>query len=160
MASITVLPGATVRAQLLCSTAGRLWTAEERWLVEAAGMLREGVSCSCWWIPAWMMHAAATQNFDFIQNNTSCSFCYLAACLPTGLPQLAVGDSSLRLAFNRLRINGTFTMGTPACPIASSITVTVPGGDETYGVDNAGSYDVHGVMQVGQGWCLNGLSAA
>lgn len=80
--------------------------------------------------------------------------------LPACLPQLAVGDSSLRLAFNRLRINGTFTMGTPACPIASSITVTVPGGDETYGVDNAGSYDVHGVMQVGQGWCLNGLSAA
>ena len=65
-------------------------------------------------------------------------------------PQLAIGDSTLRLTFNRLRVNGTFAMGTPACPIASSITVTVPGGDETYGVDNAGSYDVHGVMQVGR----------
>ncbi|WIA35607.1 hypothetical protein OEZ86_004028 [Tetradesmus obliquus] len=60
---------------------------------------------------------------------------------------LAIGDSALRLAFNRLRINGSFVMGSPACPIASSITVTVPGGNETYGVDNAGSYDVHGVMQ-------------
>jgi hypothetical protein len=62
--------------------------------------------------------------------------------------QLAIWDSPLSISFQRLIINGTFTMGTPACPIASSITVNVPGGNELFGVDNAGSYDVHGVMQV------------
>jgi hypothetical protein len=35
-----------------------------------------------------------------------------------------------------------------AAAIASSITVNVPGGNELFGVDDAGSYNVHGVMQV------------
>jgi hypothetical protein len=39
-------------------------------------------------------------------------------------------------------------MGTSSYPIASGITVNVPGGNELFGVDNIGSYDVHGVMQV------------
>jgi cell migration-inducing and hyaluronan-binding protein len=60
--------------------------------------------------------------------------------------QLAVGDSPLNLSFQRLINNGSFAMGTPTCPITSGITVTVPGGNETFGVDNAGSYDVHGLM--------------
>jgi hypothetical protein len=62
--------------------------------------------------------------------------------------QLAIGDSPLNITFQRLTVNGTFTMGTPSCPIASGITVNVPGGNELFGIDNAGSYDVHGVMQV------------
>jgi hypothetical protein len=49
----------------------------------------------------------------------------------------------------RLLNNGSFAMGSPSCPVASSITVNVPGGNESFGVDNVGSYDVHGVMQVG-----------
>ncbi|KAF6266444.1 hypothetical protein COO60DRAFT_1669869 [Scenedesmus sp. NREL 46B-D3] len=66
---------------------------------------------------------------------------------PRGSVSLVVGDSPLSITFERLIVNGTFSMGTPACPIASGITVNVPGGNEQFGVDNAGSYDVHGVMQ-------------
>jgi hypothetical protein len=68
----------------------------------------------------------------------------LSACSPC--LQLAIGDSPLKLSFQRLINNGSFAMGTPTCPITSGITVTVPGGNEAFGVDNAGSYDVHGLM--------------
>jgi hypothetical protein len=66
------------------------------------------------------------------------------------LLQLIIGDSPLKISFNILRVSGTFQMGTPDCPIQSGITVTVPGGDERYGidVDKGAKYDVHGAVQV------------
>jgi hypothetical protein len=68
-------------------------------------------------------------------------------------PQLIIGDSPLTLSFKTLLVNGTFRMGTPACPLTSRITVLVPGGAEEYGMDVGGataSFDVHGAMQVSQ----------
>lgn len=70
-------------------------------------------------------------------------------CLPACL-QLIIGNSQLALNFEQLLVNGTFQMGTAACPITEPITVTVPGGNEVFGVDvgREGSYDVHGLVKV------------
>jgi len=64
--------------------------------------------------------------------------------------QLIIGNSQLALNLEQLLVNGTFQMGTAACPITEPITVTVPGGNETFGVDvgREGSYDVHGLVKV------------
>jgi hypothetical protein len=45
---------------------------------------------------------------------------------------------------------GAFELGTPTCPIQSQIKVTIPGGNENYGIDvqPGGVYDVHGYTQV------------
>lgn len=78
----------------------------------------------------------------------------LAAALLRPAVQLVVGDSPLQLNFQHMTVNGTFRMGTPGCPINSRITITVPGGDETRGIDVGGrnaSYDVHGLMWVSSG---------
>lgn len=64
--------------------------------------------------------------------------------------QLIVGNSRLWLNLHQLIVNGTFVMGTAGCPITEPITVTIPGGNETFGVDISrdGSYDVHGLVKV------------
>jgi hypothetical protein len=80
-----------------------------------------------------------------------CLLLILGAVLLHPAAQLVVGDSPLQLNFQHMTVNGTFRMGTPGCPINSRITVTVPGGDETRGIDVGGrnaSYDVHGLMWV------------
>ncbi len=67
-------------------------------------------------------------------------------------PQLIVADQPLALNLaTTMDVYGTFMMGSPSCPIQSRITVTIPGGNATYGVDvwPGGQYDVHGVVQVG-----------
>ncbi len=65
--------------------------------------------------------------------------------------QLIVADQPLALNLaTTMDVYGTFMMGSPSCPIQSRITVTVPGGNATYGVDvwPGAQYDVHGVVEV------------
>eukprot|EP00775_Hariotina_reticulata_P013903 gene13903-14021_t len=66
---------------------------------------------------------------------------------------LAIGDSRLRLKFRNLLVQGRFQMGTPDCPLQSGISVTVPTGDESFGIDalQGSTYDVHGYTQ-GLSW--------
>ena len=47
-------------------------------------------------------------------------------------------------------VNGTLSIGSPTCPIQSPITVAVPGGDDTFGIDaNQGAtLDIHGTVVV------------
>lgn len=63
-----------------------------------------------------------------------------------------MGDSALALRFQRMVVSGTFVMGSAACPIREAVTVTVPGGDASYGIEVArgATYDVHGTVQVGR----------
>eukprot|EP00775_Hariotina_reticulata_P006839 gene6839-7057_t len=67
---------------------------------------------------------------------------------------LIIGDSPLKLSFANMRVTGTFQMGTPDCPLRSGISVTVPGGEELYGidVDKGAKYDVHGFIQEAVQW--------
>lgn len=46
-----------------------------------------------------------------------------------------------------MTVNGTFQMGTPTCPIQSSIKVTIPGGTQGINgiyVNPSAKYDIHG----------------
>jgi hypothetical protein len=37
------------------------------------------------------------------------------------------------MAFSRIMVYGTLSIGSPSCPIQSPLVFTVPGGNETYG---------------------------
>jgi hypothetical protein len=52
-----------------------------------------------------------------------------------------------------ITVNGALSFGAPTCPLASPITVTIPGGSAAYGIDVAagGRLDVHGTV-VGPTW--------
>lgn len=64
--------------------------------------------------------------------------------------QLVIGDSPLTLNLKNLVVSGTFQLGTSQCPVKSQITVNIPGGDETYGIDvlQGATYDVSAYTQV------------
>ncbi|MBZ5782310.1 G8 domain-containing protein, partial [Klebsiella aerogenes] len=61
--------------------------------------------------------------------------------------QFIIGDSPLTLnVAETIKVNGTFQLGTEACPITSQITLFMPGGSGLIGItaQPGSKYDVHG----------------
>lgn len=68
--------------------------------------------------------------------------------------QLIIADQPLALAVRNIAVDGALVLGAEGCPLASRVTVAIPGGDAAFGIDvskAAGALDVHGTV-VGPTW--------
>lgn len=62
---------------------------------------------------------------------------------------LIVADQAITIRVNRIVVDGSLVIGTSACPLQSSVTFIVPGGNAALGIDvsPSGSLDVHGTVR-------------